>query len=226
MPIRTPASSATGATSPMKWAKLSQISSSLYYPSVGQRHPEQPAAPVAFLGLCEVESPGRRTAAGRFPLRAPDPVPHVSVRRIGNAGPAEIAYVPLVLFHLRVPVRQVEYDGVLVVHVAVPETVDLYAGFLVDLPAAHEIVVVGVFAVRPEADVFDTQLPGELQVLLRGFGRHLSCDLETGFYFHERHGRLLDESFRFVFGLVGYYIRRSRDCETIYRKGVCGPCAS
>ena len=189
-------------------------------PTVGQRHPEHTPAPVAFLGFRQVESAGRRTAARRLPLRAPDPVPHVGIGRIGNAGPAEVAYVALVLFHLRVPVRQVEHDGVLVVHVAVPETVDLDAGFLVDLPPAHEIVVVGVFAVRPETDVFDAQLPGELQVLLRGVGRHLSRDFETGCYFHERHGRLLDESFRFVFGLVGYYIRRSPNCETIYRKGV------
>ena len=140
------------------------------HPPVGQRHPEQPAAPVAFFRFGKIETPGRGAASGGLPLRAPDPVPHVGVRRIGDARPSEVADVALVLFHLRVPVRQVEHDGVLVVDVAVAESVDLYAGFLVDLPPAHEIVVVGVLAVRPETDVFDAQLPGELKVLPRGFG--------------------------------------------------------
>ena len=119
------------------------------HPPVGQRHLKQPAAPVPFPGLRQVEPPGRRPAAGVFPFRAPDSIPHVSVGRIRYARLAHIAYVALVLRHFRIPVRQVEHDGVLVVHVAVSETVDLDPGFLVYFPTAHEVIVVGMGAVRP-----------------------------------------------------------------------------
>src|SRR5262249_23073204 len=70
-------------------------------PPVRERPLEALARPVPLPGL-EAEGTGGRAAARGLPRRAPDPVPHVRVRGVADAGRRQVAQVGEVLLDLRV----------------------------------------------------------------------------------------------------------------------------
>src|SRR4029077_2240572 len=78
---------------------------------VGERTLEGLASPVAFrVGAGEVQGGAGVPARQDLATAAPDPVPHVSVSRVGNAGLPQVADVVEVLLDLFVASRQVERD--------------------------------------------------------------------------------------------------------------------
>ena len=97
----------------------------------------------------------------------------------GDAGLAQIAQVLLVLLDLRIAVFQAENDGILVVHVAVAEPIDLEPVILEQTTATGVILVARFRGVCPQHDVPHAHLLDEGEVVLRRFRRDLRRDFDA-----------------------------------------------
>ena len=126
--------------------------------AVSQRRLEGLAIPRALGGL-EAEGAGSRTAARRFPLRAPDAVSHVRVGRVKDPGPGQVAQVLLVFFDFLIATGQVECDLRHVMDVGVADVRYFKTGGLDALLVTREGLV-GTATGR-DADILDAQLPGK-----------------------------------------------------------------
>ena len=124
---------------------------------------------MSHIGSLKIECPCACAAAGGFTFSTPDTVAHVCIGGIRDTGSAEVADVTLVLFNFRVAILQVQHNRVLIMDIAVAEPVDFESCVLEDFAAAHEIVVIRIFAVCPEDDVLHIHLLSELQVCFAGF---------------------------------------------------------
>ena len=105
--------------------------------------------PMACLGLSQVEGAGRGPPSRRLALRAPYPVAHVRIGRIGDPSLAQIAQMANVFLDLLVTVGQPKRDRWLVVNCAVPKTVDDEPVGLKQLPAAGIVFVAGLVSISP-----------------------------------------------------------------------------
>ena len=190
--MRTPASSATGAISLAKEAKLSHNSSSLYSRPCVSPSPVKTAA--GSLGEPRhVKGPRPRAAPGLLRRRAPHAVGHVGIGRIGNVGLAQVADVRLVLGDFLVAVGQVEGDGIDVVDAAIAQAVELDAAAGKVLSATAIVLGAGLGCTDPSHCVFDAHLPHKGHFLLARLWGHLGRDLEAGRYFNvafDGHGDL------------------------------------
>ena len=137
------------------------------FATVSQGRLEHLVAPVA-LGRLQAEGAGGRAAARDFPLRAPDPVPHVRIRRVQNPGSPEIAQVLLVLFDLPIAAGEVQRDLGHVVNVRVSDVRNLQPGGFDALLETGECFISA--APGRNADILDANLPGEYQILLGEVG--------------------------------------------------------
>src|SRR5579864_3379122 len=136
------------------------------------------AGPVACRGV-EVEGTGARAAARGFGGGTPDAVAHVSVRRVMQAGAAEVTQKILVMFDLLVAARKIERDFLHVVHVAVSDVPHEQTGGFDFVFEPDEILISGGLAMRGDIDVVRAELIDELQIFARWVLRHLHRDLDS-----------------------------------------------
>src|SRR5262245_5101803 len=130
--------------------------------AVRQRRLEGLAVPRTPGGL-EAEGAGRRVTARTFPRRAPDAVAHVRVGRVKDPGPGQVAQVLLVFRDFLIATGQVEGDLGHVMDAGVADVRDFQTAGLDALLVPYEGLV-GAAAGR-NADIFDTQLFGEYQIV-------------------------------------------------------------
>ncbi len=117
----------------------------------------------------QVEFPGIRTPDRRV-AAAPDPIAHMSVRRIVNPRLSQVAKVLLVLLDLRVPPGEVQRDFRHVVHGRVADVPHGDARVRIALLDPHEAFGGTQIARRPDAHVLGADLLEEEQLLVRRRG--------------------------------------------------------
>src|SRR5207253_5710271 len=144
---------------------------------VSQRRLEGLAIPRALGGL-EAEGAGGRTAARRFPLRAPDAVSHVRVGRVKDPGPGQVAQVLLVFFDFLIATREVECDLGHVMDASVADVRDFKTGGQGALFVTGEGLV-GTATGR-DADILDAQLSGEYEIFRGEVTGDLQGNLNAG----------------------------------------------
>ena len=135
---------------------------------------ERPTLPASNRGLGEIKPSGACATPSCLPLGAPYAVCHVGVCRVRNPRSPQIDDIAFVLRHFFVSTRKIQDNGILIVHIRIPESVDGESGSFKSLLRRAEILVVGVVTIGPEYDVIDPQLANESQVFVRGLGRYLS----------------------------------------------------
>jgi len=124
--------------------------------------------------LPAVGSPGLRATA------APDPIAHVSVRRVADARLPEVAKILLVFLDLAVTPGEVQRDLGHVVDVAIADVPDGDPRVRKTFLDLHESFGGSHVARRPDADVFGADLVEEEQLLIRWCGRRLRAELDPG----------------------------------------------
>ena len=125
-----------------------------------------------------VERTRRCTAPRRLRSRTPDPIAHVRVCRVIDAGAAEIAQILLVLFNLCVAPWKVERDFRHIVDAGVADVCDFQSSRLDALLEGREDFVRA--AGRRNRHIADADLFGESQIFIGEIIRDLKRDFDPG----------------------------------------------